>query len=684
MYDIASTRLTTPSALDRDTIVRFGSSPPSMTAPAQRRIVSFGVFEADLDNRQLAKSGYRIRLQDKPFQVLALLLERQGLVVTREELKERLWPADTFVEFDVGLNTAIKKLRAALGDAADNPRFVATVPRVGYRFLLPVSTVEFSIAVGEKANPQVPRTKAGPGEPTASPEPSRDPRAETSHSRVRSLLLSRFGVFQWSMLALVVLGVGVGIKLMVKRAAPVLDPAAIQAIAVLPLQNMPADPAQEYIADGMTDEIITDLAKLAGPKVISRTSAMQYKNTRKTIPEIARELNVGAVVEGSVERSGDRMRIRVQLIEAATDHHLWAEAYDRQLSDVLKLEADLAQDISREIQLHLTLQQRRSMAEARTLNPNAFEDYLQGRHYWAMRTEEGLAKAIEYFKHAIQEDPGDARSYAGLADCYIVQPMITQTQEAETAQKAREAAQKALSLDGSLADAHLAMAEIDFYQDWNFSAAEKEFRKTLELNPNSATGHQWYGEFLSVFGRHEEAIRELEMAVALDPLSAIVHHQAGQSLQQARQYDRAIREYQQALKLNPNLYVSYEAMYWAYRRQGKFEAAIQAMQGALPYWQASQGMDVVIHQLSSSYARGGKTGFLRQSAEMHRHFRDKLYLARDYMDLGERERALQQLEHIFKSRDALELWILEDVEFDAIRSDPRFQSLVMTIESHKS
>lgn len=685
MYDIASTRLTTPSALDRDTIVRFGSSPhPPMTAPAQRRIVSFGVFEADLDNRQLTKSGYRIRLQDKPFQVLALLLERQGLVVTREELKERLWPADTFVEFDVGLNTAIKKLRAALGDAADNPRFVATVPRVGYRFLLPVSTVEFSIAVGEKTNAQVPRTKAGPGEPTTSPAPSWDPRAEISQGRVSSLLLSKLGVFQWSMLALVVLGVGAGIKLMVKRAAPVLDPGAIQAIAVLPLQNMPADPAQEYIADGMTDEIITDLAKLAGPKVISRTSAMQYKNTRKTIPEIARELNVGAVVEGSVERSGDRMRIRVQLIEAATDHHLWAEAYDRQLSDVLKLEADLAQDISREIQLHLTLQQRRTMAEARTLNPNAFEDYLQGRHYWAMRTEEGLAKAIEYFKRAIQEDPGDARSYAGLADCYIVQPMITQTQEGETAQKAREAAQKALSLDESLADAHLAMAEIDFYQDWNFSAAEKEFRKTLELNPNYATGHQWYGEFLSVFGRHEEAIRELEMAVALDPLSAIVHHQAGQSLQQARQYDRAIREYREALKLNPNLYVSYEAMYWAYRRQGKFEAAIQAMQGALPYWQASQGMDVVIHQLSSSYARGGKTGFLRQSAEMHRHFRDKLYLARDYMDLGEKERALQELEHIFNSRDALELWILEDVEFDTIRSDPRFQSLVMTIESHKS
>src|SRR5947209_14991809 len=315
---------------------------------------------------------------------------------------------------------------------------------------------------------------------------------------------------------------------------------------------MSTDPAQEYIADGMTDEIITDLAKLAGPKVISRTSAMQYKNTRKSIPEIARELNVGAVVEGSVERSGDRLRVRVQLIQASTDQHLWAEAYDRQLRDVLKLEADLAQDISREIQLHLTLQQRQTMTGARTLNPNAFEDYLKGRHYWALRTEEGLVKAIEYFNRAIQEDPGDARSYAGLANCYIVQPMITQADEKETPQKAKDAAQKALQLDDSLAEAHLAIAEIDFYQDWNFSAAEKEFRRTLELNPNSATAHQWYGEFLSLFGRYEEGIRELETAIALDPLSAIVHHQAGQTFQQARQYDRAIQEYQQALKLSPN------------------------------------------------------------------------------------------------------------------------------------
>jgi tetratricopeptide (TPR) repeat protein len=346
------------------------------------------------------------------------------------------------------------------------------------------------------------------------------------------------------------------------------------------------------------------------------------------------------------------------------------------------LESDLAQDIARQIQLHLTRQQKQSLASSRATNPQAFQDYLQGRQYWAMRTEESLHKAVEYYQRAIEEDPGDARSYAGLAHCYIVLPMLTQAEMAESNQKSREAAQKALALDESLAEAHLAIAEIEFYQDSNFAGAEKEFRRTLELNPNYATGHQWYGEFLSVFGRQEEAIRELETTLELDPLSAIVHHQAGQTFQQARQYDRAIQEYQQAIKLNPNLYVSYEAMYWAYRRQGKFEEAIRSMQGAVPYWHPSQGMAELIAQLAPAYARGGKEGFYRQSVELHKHFRDApIYLARDYADLGEKERALQELERAFKTNDQIRLWILIDVELDPLRAEPRFRSMVEKIRS---
>jgi TolB-like protein/DNA-binding winged helix-turn-helix (wHTH) protein len=388
---------------------------------AHRRTARFGTFEADFDSRQLTKSGFRIRLQDQPFQLLALMLERQGQVVTREELKEKLWPGDTFVEFDVGLNTAIKKLRAALNDVADNPRFVETVPRIGYRFVAPVAVSKLPLASAVKQG--VP-ARAGVESPESliSPlaSPATTPKAEFPPSNVARAPRRRLGLLAAVALAVVLLTAGFAIRMRFKSAASAVPPGSIQAIAVLPLLNVSADSAQEYFADGMTDEIITDLAKLAGPKVISRTTAMQYKGTRKTIPEIARELHVGAVLEGSVERSSDRMRVRVQLIEASTDQHLWAEAYDRQVSDVLLLEAELARDIARQIELRLTPQQQQNFAHNRTLNPQAFQDYLQGRHYWAMRTNESLKTAVEYFNRAIQEDPNDARSYAGLAQCYIV------------------------------------------------------------------------------------------------------------------------------------------------------------------------------------------------------------------------------------------------------------------------
>ncbi len=640
-----------------------------------RKVVRFGLFEVDLQHRILTKGGLRIRLQTQPFEVLGLLLERPGELVTREELQQRLWPADTYVAFDDGLNTAIKKLRAALCDTSDNPRFIETIPRRGYRFIAPLSNDSLDSSQQNGAHDATVPIAAVAANAPELPRNS-SPQLSTPASR-------RSGdMVRWTMLA----GLGLIIGLVALRVGSWRKPAVLpteesSAIAVLPLQSMSADSAQEYLADGMTDEIITDLAKLAGPKVISRTSAMQYKRTNKSVPQIARELNVGAVVEGSVESSNGRIRVRVQLIRASNDQHIWAEAYDRELRDVLHLEADVAQDIAREIQFHLTPQQQHNLASLGTTNPEAFQNYLQGREYWAMRTDESLHKAIDYYSRAIQQDPRDARSYAGLAQCYIVLPMITEVRFlAENDSKARAAAEKAIALDDSLAEAHLAIAEVELYQNWNFAAAEREFRRTLELNPSYATGHQWYGEFLSVLGRHQQAIHELETAISLDPLSAIVHHQAGQTFSEARQYERAVQEYQRALKLNPSLYVSYEAMYWAYRRQGKFEQAAQAMQGAAPYWRPEQGMDARIHDLIPAFAKRGREGFLHQSLEMHKQVRDgELYVARDYADLGEKENALRELEKAFQQNLGVRIWILTDVEFDSLRSEKRFQNLVATI-----
>ena len=640
-----------------------------MKPGTQGRIARFGVFEVDLDHRRLSKSGYRIRLQDQPFQVLILLLERPGQVITRDELKERLWAVDTFVAFDDGLNTAIKKLRAALSDTADNPRFVETIPRIGYRFIAEVSLANVSsTAIVDTA--QISATPTLPAVGLASQPPNSDLRPR------------RLDFWLWAGAAVVTLVLAGFLLRAHTRRSQTAAGLPVKAIAVLPLQNTSADPAQDYLADGMTDEIITDLAKLAGPKVISRTSAMRYKATRKSVPEIARELQVGAIVEGSVERSADRMRVRVQLIDAATDQHLWAESYDRQLSDVLQLEADLAKDIARQIQVHLTPQQQQSLASARPANPQAFQDYLQGRQYWATRSEEGLNKAIEFFNHAIAEDPGDARSYAGLAHCYIVFPLLYNVPQAESYAKASAAAAKALALDDSLAEAHLAMAEVLLNRDWDFAGAEREFQRTLALNPNYATGHQWYGEFLSFRARHDESIRELETTLALDPLSAIVHHQAGQTYQQARQYDRAIAEYQKALELNPKVNISYESMSWANRRQGKYAEAINALRHGVPTWEHDYpGLTAALVEQDAAYKKDGKEGFLRSAlAFHHRYARPALYLARDYADLGDKENAYIWLERTYQNRDIEALFVFIDPEFDWMRGEARFQELLRKIE----
>src|SRR5207249_8649098 len=406
-----------------------------------RASVRFGAFELDQDAGELRKQGTRMKLQEQPLQMLQVLLQRPGEVVTREELQQKIWPSDTFVDFDHGINNAIKRLREALGDAAETPHYIETLPRRGYRFIGKI---------------------------------------ECEALRMRSL-------------------------------------------AVLPLENLSHDPQREYFAEGLTEALITTLAKIGELRVVSRTSAMLYKNVRKPLREIARELEVDAIVEGTVLRAGHRVRITAQLIDAAKETHLWAESYERDLRDVLALQSELAQAIAREVQVKLTPQERAHLAQTRPVDPEAYEAYLKGRYHWNRRSGEGLDRAIQFFQQAIEKDPTYAAAYAGLADCLSVLGWWGFVSPDEGCGKAKGLAQKALEIVHSLAEAHASLAFATMFYDYDFSAAEREFERSIELNPRYATAYQWFGLSLAMTGRYEEGFTELKRAIRLDPHSAIIH-----------------------------------------------------------------------------------------------------------------------------------------------------------------
>src|SRR5882724_7550805 len=403
--------------------------------------IRFYMFEADFRAGELRKQGVKVKLQDQPLQVLQVLLQHPGQGVTREELRTIIWPSDTFVDFDVGINNAIKRLREALGDSAETPRFIETLSRRGYRFI---------------------------GKTSASPR-------------------------------------------------------KFESLAVLPLENLSRDPEQEYFAEGLTEALITTLAKIGELRVVSRTSVMQYKGVHKALPEIARELEVEAIVEGTVLRSGHRVRITAQLIDATKESHLWAESYERDLRNVLTLQSDVAQAIAHEVRVRLTPQERAHFAEVHPVEPEAYEAYLKGRYHWNRRSGEGLGKAIKYLQEAIAKDPTYAAAYAGLADCFSILGLWGLVPPDEGCGKAKGLAQQALAMDSSLAEGHASLAWATVFYDYDFVAAEREFERSIELNPRNAIAHHFFGFYLGLMGRYEEGYTELKRAIRLDPHSGVIH-----------------------------------------------------------------------------------------------------------------------------------------------------------------
>jgi TolB-like protein/DNA-binding winged helix-turn-helix (wHTH) protein/Flp pilus assembly protein TadD len=471
-------------------------------------VVRFGTYEVSFQSGEVRKAGLRIRIQQQPMKLLEILLERPAEVVTREELRGRIWPNESFGDFDQALNIAIAKLRSALGDSAENPRFIETLPKRGYRFIADVSIVDAGA-----------RTKR----PEAEAEGMLGTESGHQVQGVGLTIAPKRRLWP-TRPVIVALVVGLSILAVWVFRSHGGSPTVIRSLAVLPLDNLSGDASQDYFADGMTDELITDLAQISALRVISRTSVMVYKGARKPLSEIARELNVDAVVEGTVLRSGERVRITAQLIQAPADKHLWAESYEGDLHDTLALQKEVASAIAGQIRIELTPKEQAGLKNAKVVNPEAYEAYLKGRYFWNRRTADGLKRAVDYFDQAIQKDPNYAQAYAGLADSYDLlgdwEYGVLAPNEAYP--KAKAAAVKALELDNTLGEAHASLAfSLDVF-DWDWGSAEREFRRAIALNPGYATAHHWYAWHLSEMGRNSEAIAEMRKAENLDPLSLII------------------------------------------------------------------------------------------------------------------------------------------------------------------
>ena len=625
-------------------------------ASSSRRVRT-GLFEIDFGSGEVHKEGRKVPMQEQPFRVLAILLERPGEVVTREQLQARLWPADTYVGFDEGLNTAIRKLRVAFGDSAENPRFIETVSRRGYRFIAPVRE---AVALAPQSSDSV-----------AAPDA-----AEVKHGRPWRI---RRPVLVLSAAALLVILVGIAYLARWHSSA---NPAVQKRVmlAILPFQNLSDDPEQEYFSDGLTEETITDLGQLTPEQlgVIARTSAMAYKHTNKTISQIGHELGVDYILEGSVRRDGEKVRIAAQLIRVQDQTHLWAQSYDRKLPDFLDVQNELAQVISQQVGLRLTPGQKSGLETTRKVDPEAYDLYLKGLYYWNMLTPTGVSQAINYFQEATKRDPKYALAYAGLADCYAVLPMISDSPPRESFPGAQAAAAKALELDNALAQAHDSDARIKLFYEWNWAESERQSVRAIALNRNLAGAHVRYAHLLSNVGRHKEALAEAERARELDPLSLITNTLFGMFLFQARQYDAAAEQLQKTIRMNPHFWVGHLHLGKVYEQKGMYQAAIEEFTKARDL---SEGASETIASLGHADALSGRQDEARNVLEeLQRQSRSSYVppynIAMIYAALGEKDHALDWLEKGYEARDVHMIFLKVDPKWDSFRTDSRFQDLL--------
>ena len=632
-------------------------------------LYEFGDFCLDTRRRILRRGSEALPLTPKSLDVLWLLIQSGGKVVTKDELMKAVWP-DRFVE-ESNLTQTIFMLRKALGETVDQ-RYIVTIPGRGYRFAADVKAVPNDrsaepLAETAVSSPSAGSTGQSPSAPAAVQIPGHQPR--------RLRLMAAAG--------LVLLLVAAAASLWVRRSRDrVPQPMGRTTLAVLPFENLTGDPSQEYFSDGMTEEMISQLGVLDPERlgVIARTSVMVYKHNPKAIDQVGRELGAQYVLEGSVRRDGGRVRVTAQLIRVQDQTHLWTRQYDRELTDLLVLQGEIARETCDEIQAALGDHKRIVPASQPSLSPQEYEAhelYLKGQYFWNHRTTEEFQRAIDYFQQAIEKDPNCARAYTGLADSYALIGAYSGVERPEFAVKAKAAALRALEIDPNLAEAHTAFALVVENYNWDWQTAEKEYQRAIALNPNYATAHHWYAEYLTWQGRFQEALQESERARQLDPFSLIIAVDQGAIFYYSRQYDRAIQQFLRVREMDPNFSRS-DFIMKPYVEKRMFEEALAFVQGPpedLPsYWS------------DSAYAHGhAGQGAQAQYAlerllQLNRHEPVSIAcIVTAYISVGNKEQALGWLRRAYTEQPNVLTRLKVDPEYDPLRSDPRFQDLLRRV-----
>ena len=632
-------------------------------------IVRFADYEVDVREQTLRQNGVAVAIQEKPLLLLLALVERPGQLVSREELRNRLWPADAVGAFEDGLNTAVRKLRLALNDSAETPRFIETVPRRGYRFVGEVNVVEVHPTHSASLT-TIRRDEVLKDEPNVHPVKNAGPSTAAVEHRLRSGLAIVSRKWWVAGAAVLVIGAVLATRMPMVRASD----RNIRSIAVLPFENMSGDASQDYFADAMTEEMTSDLAKIGALRVISRTSAMHFKGSSRTAPEIARELNVDGVIEGSVLRTGDRVRITAQLINARSDVHLWSDSYDRELKDVLALQSELAHTIAGEVRAAISPEEEARL-QPQVVRREAYESYLLGRAQLEKWTTSGLTEAVRYFNHAIELDNSFAMAYIGLAESYASHPGVAGVSRREAYRLATAAVTKAIELKPEMGEAHVMLGGLRLFE-WDFAGAEKEMRNGLVLSPGYGAGHHRYSHLLIYEGRYDEAMVEAKKMLELDPISPAANLHMGYMHEAKRDWDGAIEQERKTLRLDPNYVDAHEQLGRAYLGKGMIPEGVAELRRAAELVDSDSDPDYAWHagELGYALARSGDTAAAKKILAGIPQS-DPAAASCVYAGLGDKEKSIAMLTEAYRQH-----WFPFDagflVQYDSLRGDPRFVELL--------